>query len=185
MEWIDRLGKVLVLTEDEGEGITLPTHAWIGNKKWRDRALNGGPWIFDKNLIILNYANPDKNPLEVDLNWCQFHVHIHGLPLWIMTRAMADFIGKRLGRFIESDSNQAQFMMGAKVRIRVALDVRLPLKQVLVLRSPEDQELLVSLTYERLSTFCYGCGVLDYILRDCGRRLDNQPDEEEELQYRP
>ncbi|KAL0337618.1 UNVERIFIED_CONTAM: hypothetical protein Scaly_2036900 [Sesamum calycinum] len=109
--------------------------------KMTDRALKGGPWIFDENLVILDYISPDENPLEVDLNWCKFHVHIHGLLLQMMTRVVAEFIGKRLGRSIESDINQAHFMMGDKVRVRVALDVRLPLKRELVLCWTKGQEL--------------------------------------------
>ncbi|KAL0415514.1 UNVERIFIED_CONTAM: hypothetical protein Slati_3383300 [Sesamum latifolium] len=34
----------------------------------RDRALDGCPWTFDKNLIILNKVNANENPLDVDLN---------------------------------------------------------------------------------------------------------------------
>ncbi|KAL0325207.1 UNVERIFIED_CONTAM: hypothetical protein Sradi_5090000 [Sesamum radiatum] len=64
----------------------------------RDRALMGCPWTFDRNLVILQSVSEDENPLEVDLNWCQFYVHVHDLPLRLMTREAAEDIGYRLGQ---------------------------------------------------------------------------------------
>ncbi|KAL0352184.1 UNVERIFIED_CONTAM: hypothetical protein Scaly_1607100 [Sesamum calycinum] len=37
------------------------------------------PWMFDKNLAILNAVEDDENPLTVTLDWSAFHVHVHGL----------------------------------------------------------------------------------------------------------
>ncbi|KAK4395938.1 hypothetical protein Sango_1748100 [Sesamum angolense] len=38
-----------------------------------------------------------------DLNWWEFHIHIHGLPLGKMTKDIATFIGNKLGRFKDVD----------------------------------------------------------------------------------
>ncbi|KAL0444078.1 UNVERIFIED_CONTAM: hypothetical protein Slati_2130500 [Sesamum latifolium] len=101
----------------------------------RDRVMNGGPWFFDKNLIILSRVLPEENPLNVELNWCAFHVFIHDLPIRMMTRKAVEYIGNRLGVFLDSDHEQAQFKWGAKFRIQVSLDVRNPLTRALRLRS--------------------------------------------------
>ncbi|KAK4425454.1 hypothetical protein Salat_1739400 [Sesamum alatum] len=69
-------------------GLMLSTVAWAGepvvdgfflNAKW-------GPWIFEKNLVILAKVCNDVNPLDGDLNRCAFYVHVHGLPLHMMMR---------------------------------------------------------------------------------------------------
>ncbi|KAL0438808.1 UNVERIFIED_CONTAM: hypothetical protein Slati_2363800 [Sesamum latifolium] len=101
----------------------------------RDRDLNGGPWLFDKNVIILQKVSADVNPIEIELNWCSFYVFIHGLPLRMMTKEVAEYIENRLGKFIDSDHDQAQFKWGPKVRIRVALNVCQPLTRMLRLYS--------------------------------------------------
>ncbi|KAL0449729.1 UNVERIFIED_CONTAM: hypothetical protein Slati_1529300 [Sesamum latifolium] len=73
----------------------------------RDRALRGCPWAFDRNLIISAIVKDEENPLSVQLNWCPFYVHVHGLPLRWMTREIAESIGNRMGRFLEYDSSNS------------------------------------------------------------------------------
>ncbi|KAL0454689.1 UNVERIFIED_CONTAM: hypothetical protein Slati_0808100 [Sesamum latifolium] len=43
----------------------------------RDRALAGCPWSFDRNIVIFNTIQTHENPMHVDLNWCDFHAHVH------------------------------------------------------------------------------------------------------------
>ncbi|KAL0448799.1 UNVERIFIED_CONTAM: hypothetical protein Slati_1436300 [Sesamum latifolium] len=201
---MDRLGKSLILTEEEEEELILPLQACQGGTEvdgfplvgrllspryvwfdvfqmtltilfrpikgmtvkmleehrfllWfhhcvdRDRALDGCPWTFDKNLIILSKVSVNENPLEVDLNWCSFYVFVHGLPLGLMTNEVAMVVGNRLGKFVELDHAQRRYAWGSKLRIRVALDVRKPLK----------------------------CGVLGHIIRDCNWRIGEEPSEVE------
>ncbi|KAL0302935.1 UNVERIFIED_CONTAM: hypothetical protein Sradi_6161600 [Sesamum radiatum] len=151
----------------------------------RDRALDGGPWIFDRNLVILNSVCSDVNPIDVDLNLCTFHVHIHRLPLRMMTRTVAEYIGTRLGEFLESEHAQAHFLTGSKLCIWVRVDIRRPLKWCLIIRSPKGDKLTVSFTYERLPMFCYACGVLGHIAWDCEKYLEGEWGKETDLQYGP
>ncbi|KAK4435443.1 hypothetical protein Salat_0707700 [Sesamum alatum] len=58
----------------------------------RNRALAGCSWSFERNLVILSSINADENPMQVDLNWCEFHVQIHDLPLSHMTLPIATLI---------------------------------------------------------------------------------------------
>ncbi|KAL0378892.1 UNVERIFIED_CONTAM: hypothetical protein Sradi_3194700 [Sesamum radiatum] len=46
----------------------------------RKRALDGCPWCFDRNLLIFNAIGELENPMQVDLECCDFSVHIHDLP---------------------------------------------------------------------------------------------------------
>ncbi|KAL0316501.1 UNVERIFIED_CONTAM: hypothetical protein Sradi_5528300 [Sesamum radiatum] len=201
---MDRLGKSLVLTEDEVAGSEISSTREIGNTEnvafllvgrlltprafWydvlsstlstflrpaggmdvrlvgdnrfllrfnhvvdRDRALRGCLWTFDRNLVILQSVSEDENPLEVDLNWCQFYVHVHDLHLRLMTREVTEDIGDRLGTFMDFDQTQS---WGATIRIRVSLDVRVPLRRCLRIKSAR-QELTAAITYKRLPNFCY------------------------------
>ncbi|KAL0430945.1 UNVERIFIED_CONTAM: hypothetical protein Sradi_0720500 [Sesamum radiatum] len=58
----------------------------------RDRAIRGCPWVFDRNLIILRMVNDDENPATVELHWCPFYMHVHGLPIRLMSREVAESI---------------------------------------------------------------------------------------------
>ncbi|KAL0325125.1 UNVERIFIED_CONTAM: hypothetical protein Sradi_5081800 [Sesamum radiatum] len=69
----------------------------------RDRVLDRCPWAYDKNLLVLAPVEASDDPNLVELNHCDFLIHIHGLPLGKMTKEVASFIGNRLGKFKEVD----------------------------------------------------------------------------------
>ncbi|KAK4397463.1 hypothetical protein Sango_1582900 [Sesamum angolense] len=56
-------------------------------------ALKDCPWSFEKNSLILNGIGINENSMNVDLDWCEFFVHVHDLPLRTMTFGVASFIG--------------------------------------------------------------------------------------------
>ncbi|KAL0327087.1 UNVERIFIED_CONTAM: hypothetical protein Sangu_1786700 [Sesamum angustifolium] len=133
----------------------------------RDRVLVRCPWAYDKHLLILAPVNPTDNPSLVDLNFCDFHVHIHGLPLGKMSKEVCSYIGNKLGRFKEADLDKEGMAWGSSVRIRVAIDVNKPLTRALKIRTILGDEQLVTFTYERLPNFCYYCGCLGHLSRQC------------------
>ncbi|KAL0405316.1 UNVERIFIED_CONTAM: hypothetical protein Slati_3845500 [Sesamum latifolium] len=62
----------------------------------RNTALEGCPWSFKKNTLILSGVGVNENPMHVDLNWCEFFVHVHNLTLSKMTMEIAALIGDEL-----------------------------------------------------------------------------------------
>ncbi|KAK4402856.1 hypothetical protein Sango_1026300 [Sesamum angolense] len=63
----------------------------------RNRALDGCPWSFEKNTIVLSGIGVNENPLCVDLKWCEFSVHVHDLPLSKMNLGIVTLIGNKIG----------------------------------------------------------------------------------------
>ncbi|KAK4391524.1 hypothetical protein Sango_1930200 [Sesamum angolense] len=102
-----------------------------------DRALEGCPWSFHKDILILNGLKQEENPRQVDLNWCEFLVHIHDLPIWNMNLGVAMYIGNHIGKVKDMD-------MDTRSKARTTMT---------------DDELM-TLTYERFLNFCYLCGQL-------------------------
>ncbi|KAL0451923.1 UNVERIFIED_CONTAM: hypothetical protein Slati_1170400 [Sesamum latifolium] len=101
----------------------------------RARVLEGRPWTFERNLIVLGMVGADDNPMMGNLDWCPFHVHIHGLPLRQMTMAIARHIGNQLGNFIDRDQGTTR-SWGSTMRIRAELDVCRALVRCLKICSP-------------------------------------------------
>ncbi|KAL0402209.1 UNVERIFIED_CONTAM: hypothetical protein Slati_4250800 [Sesamum latifolium] len=114
----------------------------------------------------------DENPVQIDLSHSPFQVHIHGLPIRMMTIEVVEAIGARSCIVMDYATTQSQVGWESKTRVKVSLDVRKPLKRGLLLRSPGGDEIMVSFTYEKLPTFCYSCGVLGHIMRDCATWLE-------------
>ncbi|KAL0411506.1 UNVERIFIED_CONTAM: hypothetical protein Slati_3740300 [Sesamum latifolium] len=137
----------------------------------RDRVLANGPWAFEKNLIVLAAVAENENPDEVDLEWCPFHVRIHGLPIGKMTVEIARFIGSQIGRIQDLDQQKGPESWGSFMHIRIAVDVSKPLPRALKIHTVLGDEQLVTFTYERLSNFCYLCGRVGHISKWCEQRF--------------
>ncbi|KAK4383569.1 putative mitochondrial protein [Sesamum angolense] len=59
--------------------------------------------VIEDNRFLIRFNHvldleEDQNPADIDLNWCDFHVLVQGLPLGKMTREMAEFVRNKLGR---------------------------------------------------------------------------------------
>lgn len=110
--------------------------------------MEGGPWAFEKNLIVLSLVEKDENPALVDLNWVDFYVHVHNLPFGQMTKDIAEFIGNQLGLFRDIDLGSIGQYWGSSLRIRVGLIVNKPLKRVLKICMALGTRRLILFTYE-------------------------------------
>ncbi|KAL0445986.1 UNVERIFIED_CONTAM: hypothetical protein Slati_1726500 [Sesamum latifolium] len=84
---------------------------------------------------------------------------------------MASFIGNKLGKFKDVDLDSSGEIWGSLVCIHVAIDILKPLKRVLKLPIVLGDEHLVTFTYERLPNFCYLCGCLGHLARQCEVQL--------------
>lgn len=109
----------------------------------KNRAFDGCPWSFDNHILILNDFGRDDNPLLVNLDFCDFHVHIHDFPLSRHTKEMAMDIGNRQRIYIDVDPNEP---WGFSLRVRVRLNITKPLLRFLKIRSERGSELRVSFT---------------------------------------
>lgn len=52
-------------------------------------------------------------------------------------------------------------------RVRVLVDITKPLKRYQLIRLKNNNTMKISLKYERLPHFCFLCGLMDHIEKDC------------------
>ncbi|KAL0452306.1 UNVERIFIED_CONTAM: hypothetical protein Slati_1208700 [Sesamum latifolium] len=57
-----------------------------------NRVLEGYPWAYHKKLLVLALVEAEDDPKLVDLSRCDFHIHVHGLPLGKMTKEMVSLL---------------------------------------------------------------------------------------------
>ncbi|KAL0403880.1 UNVERIFIED_CONTAM: hypothetical protein Sradi_2028800 [Sesamum radiatum] len=89
-----------------------------------------------------------------------------------MNLGIATFIENKVGRFVGMDMEESGRSWGASMRIRAAINVTLPLVRALRVVTTMGDEVVVSLTYERLQNFCYLCGHLDHISKFCAWQFE-------------
>ncbi|KAH9605589.1 hypothetical protein KSS87_016327 [Heliosperma pusillum] len=87
-------------------------------------------------------------------------------------------IGAQLGHYVGVDEAPLPEMERA-VRLRVLHDVRKPLRKEVEIRLAPGRTSFFEVKYERLPTYCYGCGILGHGEKDC----EEGPYEEEDLKF--
>ncbi|CAH9109782.1 unnamed protein product [Cuscuta europaea] len=71
-----------------------------------NRVLEGGPWQFERDLLLLKEVKPDDIPHKIILNEADFWVQVHNVPYSLVNLGTARRIGNFIGKFIKYDDNQ-------------------------------------------------------------------------------
>ncbi|KAA3465169.1 nucleolin-like [Gossypium australe] len=135
------------------------------------RVLDGTPWFFNNHLLILQRITNGENPVTMPLNHTEFWVQVHDLPPGLMTEAMAKQFGNFCGKFIEYDSVNLSLGISTFMRIRISLDIFVPLKWKKKVQIGNLMTVYARFKYEKLSLFCFIRGRLGHGESFCPYRL--------------
>ncbi|KAL8135911.1 hypothetical protein AgCh_010507 [Apium graveolens] len=134
--------------------------------------MNNGSWSFGNALLVTRGIPDGEDPTNVPLNKVDFWIQIYDLPSCFMSEA----IGKQLGNFFSSfvmyDPNNNTSIWREYMRIKIKVDVRLPLKRKKKICSKNRKECIVNCKYEKLGEFCFVCGMLTHTERFCKKRRE-------------
>ncbi|XP_074342383.1 uncharacterized protein LOC141679921 [Apium graveolens] len=146
------------------------------------KVLDGGPWTFEQSLLVSQCLQENEEPHGVNLNRVDIWVQIYDLPNGFISEKILQSIGQYIGVFVKTDPASTNGMWKTYVRIRVSIDVGTPLKRRMKIKRTGGDWSWVNFKYERLSTFCFVCGLLGHSERDCGIVYAN-PDKEIDRAY--
>ncbi|KAK4430767.1 hypothetical protein Salat_0838400 [Sesamum alatum] len=124
------------------------------------RTLDLHPWVFERNLVVLSPLAQHDDPLTIPLEWCPFFIHIHDLGYGQRSVEVIRRIGNYLGAWLDADKVEDDISWFENVRVRLNINVSLPLKCALRLQSESGESVIVKFSYECLPNFCYLCGKL-------------------------
>ncbi|XP_039815069.1 uncharacterized protein LOC120677956 [Panicum virgatum] len=151
--------------KDLGENHFLITFFQAAGKK---RALEDGPWMFGKDLVMVIDYDETKTKEEMDFSFIPIWVRVLKLPLGMMKKATGEAIGEEIGTFMTMDLDEDDTAVGRYLRIKVRLDIRKPLMRgVMVYVGKEDKPLWCPVEYEYLPDFCYTCGIIGHTDKVC------------------
>ncbi|KAG5556475.1 hypothetical protein RHGRI_006921 [Rhododendron griersonianum] len=195
------VGKIISARKPHRQGVfNVINKAWRtrGNfsiSVWRDsfyaftfyleedliKITNQAPWSVMGGLLVLARWNHDMTIEDLDFSHSPFWVQIHGLPLGQMNRKNGEAIASLIGK-LDSSGMKAFDTSTFKdyLRLRIIIDITKPLKKGFFLKRREKEDLWVRFKYERLSDFCYVCGLIGHGLNDCTKKFTGN---RSELEY--
>lgn len=152
-------------TETVGKNMFLFKFKSQDDRNW---VMKSGPWFFDKSLLVLEAPLANQKTTDIEFKKTAFWIRLINLPMGYRKASIAEKIGNSIGEFIEADCERGDLNWGNSIRIRVKLDISRPLLRGFMLRTTGiEGKTWVSVRYERLPEFCYICGRIGHVAKDC------------------
>ncbi|MBA0786569.1 hypothetical protein Gotri_026561 [Gossypium trilobum] len=126
-----------------------------------ETVMEGQPWLFRKHLIIFDRL---FKPMERD------QIRLVSSPFWIKIgpylpefdkKDLLHAIGVTFGGVLRSE------ISGEFCRLRIKLNVQKPLRRGIFVSTGNGNKCWIPFKYEKLPTFCFGCGRLGHGLQEC------------------
>lgn len=136
------------------------------------RALDDGPWMISKELLVVTEFDESKSLDEFDFSFIPIWIRVERLPMGMMNRSAATVIGDDIGEFMDADAEGGEMVAGRVLRLKVRLDIQKPLRRGITADLGGDKgERWCPISYEFLPEFCYTCGLIGHIDRMCSKKL--------------
>jgi len=139
------------------------------------RILDEGPWLYDNFHIAMDRISLGVVPSFVPLNHINFWVQVHGLPFGFIQPKVGQGIRSFLGTFKAYDSRNS--IHSSYMRVRVAIDVTVPLKKEWCVRATNGVFVTVNFKYEKLGVFCHRCGLIGHTDKVCPKLFELNADD--------
>ncbi|KAJ8422345.1 hypothetical protein Cgig2_006315 [Carnegiea gigantea] len=137
--------------------------------------LDEGPWAFNGNFLLIKEWTGLEQTLEIKFTY----VKAFDVPGIRQTKKFAEFLGSQIGTFVDCDDSM---MLGADKSLcfRVDIDVERPLHRGVSVKMG-GKPMWIKIKYVKLPKFCYRCGRLGHVVKECETTTDDVA--KEELQY--
>jgi hypothetical protein len=140
----------------------------FGQESGKNKALLEGPWSFNNALLVMEDFDPIKTLTDYEFCFVPIWVRVFDLPLGIMNRDTGESIGGEIGEFMEADVDENGMAIGKYLKVKVRINIKKPLMRGIMLDLGEGRTgHWCRFEYEFLPDFCFRCGMLDHIDRDC------------------
>ncbi|KAK6153439.1 hypothetical protein DH2020_013078 [Rehmannia glutinosa] len=116
---------------------------------------NGGPWSFDNLMLMLTQLYPGVVPVTIPIHSLPFGVQIFNLPIGCLNENVGKQLGDCIGSFVEYDPKKSSLVWRSFMRIRVNVDICVPLKRCKKVKLQGGEWSVVEFKYERLGSFCF------------------------------
>ena len=123
------------------------------NKHEVETILENEPWSFDKHLTVLQRYDKDTIVEELQFNHTSFWVQVHDILVRFMNQKVVARICSSVGTVIKKSKTKGEG--GSFMRVRVRVDITIPLSQGRMVSLGQGKEIWVLFKYECLPNICY------------------------------
>jgi hypothetical protein len=131
----------------------------------------GGPWSYKDDPVLVEELKEGINPETVQFTTIPIWTQFKNIPFYLLSKKLARDLGNKVGELICIDNHSRGDICNKFIRARVHLPINKALQRwvpiVDEITSDEDDEVIVSVFYERLPTFCFFCGLIGHRDVDC------------------
>ena len=121
-----------------------------------DRILKNQPWSFDKHLVMLQRHSLKILVWDLVFKTTLFWVQVHDIPVRFMKRSVAEEICDMIGE-VQKSTRAVDEEGGNFIRVRVLVDISLPLCQGKLITLEGGRKIWISFKYKGLPNFCFWC----------------------------
>lgn len=131
----------------------------------KERVMEGCLWNIDDYLILLKEIEGSEQPSEVKFNHSPFWMKVHDKTFDKRNLKIATAIGNHVEKFLEYDDWDV-LGLDKTMKIKVLVDVTKPLIRGMKLAVGRIWK-WSTIKYVRLPIFCYTCGIIGHVEREC------------------
>ncbi|XP_073152541.1 uncharacterized protein [Henckelia pumila] len=140
----------------------------INNVEDVDRILDMEPWSYNRSHLLLKKFEGFSMGDAGTFHSMQVWIRVFNMPQTGMISDVGMMLGDIIGVAINVEADEQSRCLGPFMRLRVIIDITKPLRRVArVALGSVSNPVLVYLRYERLSDYCYICGVIGHIATEC------------------
>ncbi|XP_074322934.1 uncharacterized protein LOC141659900 [Apium graveolens] len=131
------------------------------------KVMEGGPWSFEQSMLVLHQVEMGDDPTAVEIQDMEMWIRIYDMPRGFVSENILKNIGAAMGKYVKSDPTTFEGGWKPYIRIRVAVNVKRPLKRRLKIKREGNNWSWINFKYEKLGTFCFVCGIIGHSEREC------------------
>jgi hypothetical protein len=128
----------------------------------------GGPWNFRNDDVLVEELKEGVDPEYFLFTTIPIWIQFQNIPFYLLSKQLCRNLGNDIGELISIDNDARGDICAKILRARVRLPIAQALQRWITLQDEiGEEEVVVSVAYERLPNFCHFCGFIGHQDMDC------------------